>query len=326
MSLRAPFPWFGGKSKVADIVWQRFGPVANYVEPFAGSLAVMLGRPDPPGVETVNDIDGFICNFWRALRSDPEKTAEFSDWPSNENDLHARHAWLCEQRETLTRRLEGDPDYCDFKIAGWWVWGIASWIGSGWCAGVGPWLRVETEDGWQLLHLGTAGMGVQRQLLHLGDAGNGLRDYFQALADRLNRVRVCSGDWTRVCGPSVTHTTESSKTCVCGVFLDPPYSADAGRDMAIYARDSDDVAHDVRAWCEANGDNPQLRIAMCGYAGEGHDGLVDRGWSAVPWKAVGGYSNAGNGAGKANSGREVIWFSPACLSVGAEQAELFAAR
>jgi len=43
--LRAPFPWFGGKSKVAEVVWRAFGYVPNYVEPFAGSLAVMLGRP-----------------------------------------------------------------------------------------------------------------------------------------------------------------------------------------------------------------------------------------------------------------------------------------
>lgn len=32
--LKAPFPWFGGKSRVAPIVWDRFGDVPNYVEPF----------------------------------------------------------------------------------------------------------------------------------------------------------------------------------------------------------------------------------------------------------------------------------------------------
>jgi site-specific DNA-adenine methylase len=37
--LKAPFPWFGGKSKVAPIVWERFGDVQNYVEPFFGSGA-----------------------------------------------------------------------------------------------------------------------------------------------------------------------------------------------------------------------------------------------------------------------------------------------
>jgi hypothetical protein len=31
MILKAPFPWFGGKSRVAEIVWDRFGDVPNYV-------------------------------------------------------------------------------------------------------------------------------------------------------------------------------------------------------------------------------------------------------------------------------------------------------
>jgi DNA adenine methylase len=43
--LRSRKAYFGGKSRVAPQVWERFGDVANYVEPFAGSLAVLLGRP-----------------------------------------------------------------------------------------------------------------------------------------------------------------------------------------------------------------------------------------------------------------------------------------
>jgi len=34
MSVAAPFPWFGGKRKVAAEIWSRFGDVVNYVEPF----------------------------------------------------------------------------------------------------------------------------------------------------------------------------------------------------------------------------------------------------------------------------------------------------
>jgi site-specific DNA-adenine methylase len=71
--LKAPFPWFGGKSKVAKIVWNRFGIVRNYVEPFFGSGAVMLNRPMPfDGTETVNDADGLVSNFWRAVAKDPD--------------------------------------------------------------------------------------------------------------------------------------------------------------------------------------------------------------------------------------------------------------
>jgi DNA adenine methylase len=64
--LKAPFPWFGGKSRVAPLVWSYFGDVPNYCEPFAGSLAVLLGRETEPRVETVNDVDRYLSNFWRA--------------------------------------------------------------------------------------------------------------------------------------------------------------------------------------------------------------------------------------------------------------------
>jgi hypothetical protein len=62
--LKAPFPWFGGKSRVAPLVWERFGDVTVYAEPFAGSLAVLLGRPKEHerAIESVNDKDGFVCN------------------------------------------------------------------------------------------------------------------------------------------------------------------------------------------------------------------------------------------------------------------------
>lgn len=131
--LKAPFPWFGGKSRVAHEVWQRFGDVPNYVEPFAGSLAVLLARPTAPRVETVNDINCFIANFWRAVTADPEGVATAADWPINEADLHARHLWLVNQIG-FREKVKTDPDYFDVKIAGWWVWGICQWIGSGWCA------------------------------------------------------------------------------------------------------------------------------------------------------------------------------------------------
>lgn len=69
-ALQAPFPWFGGKRKVAGLVWRRFGDVTNYVEPFFGSGAVLLGRPAEHRrqVETVNDLDGYVANFWRCRR------------------------------------------------------------------------------------------------------------------------------------------------------------------------------------------------------------------------------------------------------------------
>ena len=331
--LDAPFPWFGGKRKVAADVWARFGRVGNYVEPFFGSGAVLLGRPGPiVGNETINDRDGYVANFWRAVQHDPEAVATWADNPVNENDLHARHVWLVGQRDTLQARLDGDPEFYDPKIAGWWVWGISCWIGSGFCSGRGPWV---SQDG-QLVHLGTNGQGVNRQLVHLGTNGQGVNrkivhlgggrgvnrqlvhlgdngrgvalvEWFSALADRLRRVRVCSGDWSRVCGPSVTF-----KHGLTGVFLDPPYADTATRTSDLYRIDCERVAHDVREWALANGDNPLLRIALCGYEGE-HQ--MPESWSVHQWNAGEGFGGQAKDRSK-NGRRERIWFSPHCLSVG----------
>jgi hypothetical protein len=132
--LRAPFPWFGGKRRVAGVVWRAFGAdVPNLIDPFAGSLAILLGRPGGPGkIETVNDADRYLANFWRAVSADPLAVALHADWPVNEADLHARHKWLVNQAE-FRERMHTDPDFYDVKIAGWWVWGICQWIGGGWC-------------------------------------------------------------------------------------------------------------------------------------------------------------------------------------------------
>lgn len=352
---RPPFVWFGGKSAVADQVWAGMGDVDNYVEPFFGSGAVLFLRPGGAGkVETVNDADGFVANFWRALQQDADAVADHADWPVNEADLHARHLWLLGERDRITERLMGSPDFCDAKAAGWWVWGLNCWIGSGWCSGRGPWaanadgefsLR-NTGQGVnrQRPHLGNTGKGVNRQLPHLGDAGQGvqsatpapgrrgegcepetpgvrrawLRSYLGEFAERLARVRVCCGGWERVCGPSVTF-----KHGTTGVFLDPPYADSAGRTSDLYAVDCERVAHDVREWAIEQGKNPAMRIVLAGYQGE-HAMPAD--WREVEWKAVGGYALANedeDGMGRVNSARERLWFSPACLNQDHTEPSLF---
>ena len=301
MILKSPFPWFGGKSRASAEIWNRFGDVPNYVEPFAGSLAVLLNRPHAPHTETVNDIDAYLSNFWRALRAAPDEVAHWADWPVSEPDLHARHLWLLGRAE-FRERMMADPDFYDAKIAGWWVWGLCQWIGSGWCDST-----CYFDASQQLPHLGNAGMGIHRpsqQLPHLGNAGRGgFREYMLALADRLRSVRVACGDWTRVMGDSITF-----RHGVTAVLLDPPYSHDE-RQADLYANDHD-VAADVRQWAIENGDNQLLRVALCGYEGE-HE-MPDT-WSIYRWKARGGYGSQGNSAGRENAARECIWFSPHCL-------------
>ena len=121
--MKAPFPYAGGKSWIAPHVWQRLGPVVNYVEPCCGSAAMLLARPTPQGLETLNDRCGFLINAYRSIRADPSTTAAWCDWPVSEVDLFARHAWLLRQQPTLVPQLEADPCFYDPQIAGWWIWG-----------------------------------------------------------------------------------------------------------------------------------------------------------------------------------------------------------
>jgi len=292
--------------------------------------------------ETVNDLCGMVANFWRSVQRDPDVVAHYADWIVHELDLHARGDWLFCRPESkeFVERMRADEGYYCVKTAGYWCWFVSNWIG--------PLPSVEknvhrTETSVhkrrphlsdagngvsrQRPHLADAGKGVSRQIRHLGGAGKGecarraavLVDWMQRLSDRLRNVRVCCGNWDRILGPSVTWNNAAP----VGVFLDPPYlfetTAGKKRDDTLYGVDSGTVAHDVRAWCLANGDNPDFRIALCGYEGE-HD---LPGWSVHAWKASGGYARGGNSNGLANRHRERIWFSPHCLNADAMRYPLF---
>lgn len=376
--LKAPFPYFGGKSRVADLVWSRLGDVDNYIEPFCGSAANLLRRPHKPRIETINDADCMVANFWRATQQAPEQVSEFADGPVNEADLHARHRWLVlsDEAKAFRERMRTDPTYFDARIAGWWCWGLCCWIGSGWCGAGVDWQQTPKESSGlagvhaliQLPNLsgdaGAAGRGVHAtaghkkgldrrkpridggegqlghgvhakgrpQLADAYDIGRGvcsngnagtcaerrawLFDWFSRLCDRLRVVRVCCGDWLRVCD-SDSVTTRLGET---GVFFDPPYGDAADRDMNLYAVDCGKVAAKVRDYCLERGSNPQMRIVLAGYAGEGHEELEAHGWEVIAWEAQGGYGNRSS-KGKANAKKERLWVSPHCQA----EPSLFAA-
>ena len=281
----------------------------------------------------VNDLDGNVANLWRSMLHDPEAVAEAACWPVNEADLHARHLWLVNNLPKLASRLMADPEYHEPRTAGWWAWGACAWIGGGWCAGAGPWHAEPDDDGVPALTLGDGGTGVNRKLPHLGNGGRGvnrqlpalntcggihqtkhtgdrlawLTEWFRDLQAAMDGVRVCCGDWSRIMTPGTM-----TRNGTAAVLLDPPYSLTD----AVYAHDSSTVAGDVREWCKANGDNPRLRIALCGHDTE-HNELEAMGWAVETWAKSGGYQGADD--------RERIWFSPACLgSEENEQIDLFA--
>lgn len=70
------FGWYGGKFSHLDWLLSLLPDCHHYCEPFAGSAAVLLNR-EPSPVETYNDLDGEVVNFFRVLRDHKDRLVEF---------------------------------------------------------------------------------------------------------------------------------------------------------------------------------------------------------------------------------------------------------
>ena len=69
------FGWYGGKFSHLEWLLPLLPKCHHYCEPFAGSAAVLLNR-EPSPVETYNDIDGEVVNFFRVLRDQKESLVQ----------------------------------------------------------------------------------------------------------------------------------------------------------------------------------------------------------------------------------------------------------
>ena len=199
----------------------------------------------------------------------------------------------------MTNLIDND-DWYDPKLAGYWIWASSCWIGSG-----------LTRPN-AIPHLSDAGKGVHKgKIPHLSDAGKGVHvqrpiyDWFNALSQRLRRVRVVCGEWDRVCGGDWQDNMGT-----VGIFFDPPYGV-SDRDTSVYHHDSIHVAADVLEWARGRGQRNSYRIVLAGY--QEYEDLIKEGWTKEAWKASGGYGNQAQGQGKANAHRETLYFSPHCL-------------
>jgi len=74
-SKQIAFGWYGGKYSHLDWLLPLLPTATHYCEPFGGSAAVLLNRVPAP-VETYNDIDGELVNFFRVLRVQKEQLLE----------------------------------------------------------------------------------------------------------------------------------------------------------------------------------------------------------------------------------------------------------
>jgi DNA adenine methylase len=69
--MRPPFPYYGAKGRLAGQIVDLIPRHRVYVEPFAGSAAVLFAKAPAP-VEVVNDLDRNVTTFFRVLRDTPD--------------------------------------------------------------------------------------------------------------------------------------------------------------------------------------------------------------------------------------------------------------
>lgn len=310
--LTAPFPYFGGKRHIAPMVWDLLGDVDAYVEPFAGSAAVLLGRPPFKGKrrEILNDLDGWITNLWRSIRDKPDEVLRYAAGPVMEVDNHARLAWLrANHTPDLVAWLGGHPENCDPKAAGWWLSATVGSIGGG--SRRGPWVI----DRGLLVKGSDPQGGTVRAIPHL-TRGRSVDDITPERLGEIHRrimnVIITQGDWKR----SLSKSLPASYGTI-GVLLDPPYESRTRTTdgQTLYAHDSLEVSAQVRAWCAKHGS--RWRVVLCGYDNE-HDTLLEDGWrKVVPPKSAAG---SGYNGTDLNGQRDRLWVSPSCLDLDAQQA------
>jgi site-specific DNA-adenine methylase len=235
------------------------------LEPFAGSLAVLLNRPDDPLAEVVCDLDGWIVNFWRSIKYDWPAVVSQLSGPVSEVEMVGYNKYLIANRAVVTPKLEDDLEYYDPELAAIWWMGISSWLGSGY--------------GWR----------PSRQRPHIDRTlksvySLGLTDErIAAVSARLANVVLLSGNWDaawkRVVTSAILH-----RFSTVGVFLDPPYGGD--RVKGLYAEDQH-LHDEVLAWCRTVPGHVTVVLA-------GYDNEYDLPWPKVYWNAHNGYAQEGN--------------------------------
>lgn len=122
--MKPPFAYVGGKTKLAPTIASLLPAHEHYVEPFAGSLAVLLAKGRSPA-ETVNDLDGDLMHFWRILRDRPDELARvcaLTPHSRAEFDAAARGATdeLERARRIFVRLTQGRAHTTQTEHRGWW--------------------------------------------------------------------------------------------------------------------------------------------------------------------------------------------------------------
>jgi DNA adenine methylase len=202
------FGWYGGKFSHLDWLLPLLPPCHHYCEPFSGSAAVLLNR-EPSPVETYNDLDGEVCNFFRVLRDKKEKIVEAIGLTPF-------------SREEFATACKLDPKVSDLERARrFYIRARQVRTGLAQTASVGRWANCKNTT-----RSGMSGV-VSRWL--------GAVDMLPFIAERLLRVQIENRP-----AKAVIELYDSKETLF---YCDPPYIHTTRGDSKAYGHEMTDDQH-----------------------------------------------------------------------------------
>ena len=241
-----PFGWYGGKFSHLHWLLPLLPSCHHYCEPFAGSAAVLLNRTPAP-IETYNDLDGEVCNFFRVLRDEKQSLVEAI-------------ALTPFSREEFAVACRLDPDLTPVERARrFYIRARQVRTGLAQRASVGRWANCKNTS-----RAGMSG-GISRWL-------GGVR-LLPEIAARLLRVQIENRPAIQVIS-----LYDSSDTLF---YCDPPYIHETRGDSNAYSHEMTDDQHRALA---AILNFAQAKVALSNYPCPLLDELYPPGkW----WKTVG---------------------------------------
>lgn len=241
-----PFRWYGGKYSHLDFILPRLPRTHQYIEPFGGSAAVLINR-EPSPVETYNDIDGDVVNFFEVLRE-------------NRDELLEKIALTPFSREELAEAVKKkhDDDLSDVERARlFFVRAGQTRSGLAQEATPGRWAYCKSTS--------------RRDMSGAISRWHGRLEQLYDVADRLRRVQIENKPAIEVIE---RHDDEDAL-----FYCDPPYPHAVRDDTNSYGHEMSDDEHrelaEVLRRCDG-------KVAVSGYECELYEELFeDYGWTRI---------------------------------------------
>jgi DNA adenine methylase len=204
--LKSPIPYAGGKTGFGPTIASQLPAHDHYVEPFCGSLAVLLAKY-PSKMETVNDLDQDLMTFWRVLRDQPEALARMCALtPHSRAELAASRDGLAGQASDLERARQ--------------VWSVLAQSRTG----------TLRKTGWRF---------------YCNPAGStfGMPDYLSAYVDRLAPAAERLAHVSLECRPALEVIADYGNQPEVLLYVDPPYLASTRNSLAYRHEMPSEVEH-----------------------------------------------------------------------------------